>query len=235
MNNIEQDNKSLIDFWDQAIAITDEEKESVAELGAADWKEMAPSEKLCEAVMTLGKKKKVLDYGCGNAWAGIIAAKSGCPDVTAVDVSKGPIETAKFYADKFEVREGFKTFDVGFDWLGTVADKSYDGIICSNVLDVIPTETAKAIIDDLARISTDDAIIVIGMNFYMTPEECAERGMELVDGRKFYSNGVLRLVFHSDEEWTDIFSARFDVERLDHFAWPGESAEKRRLFVLRKK
>ena len=235
MGSITQDNQSLIEFWDQAIAISDEEKEAVSELGADDWKEMAPSEKLCEAAVSLGKRKKVLDYGCGNAWAGIIASKSGCGDVTAVDVSNGPVESARFYADKFGAGNGFKASCVGTDWLGSVNDKTYDGIICSNVLDVIPTETAKEIIRDFARIATDDASVIIGMNFYLTPEECAAKGMELVDGNKLYMNGVLRLVFHSDDEWTQIFSSEFDVERLDHFAWTGEEKEKRRLFFLRKK
>lgn len=235
MGSITQDNRTLIEFWDQAIAISEEEKEAVSEMSADDWKEMAPSEKLCEAAVSLGSRKKVLDYGCGNAWAGIIASKSGCPDVTAVDVSKGPVESARFYSEKFGAVEGFKASCVGTDWLGSLEDKTFDGIICSNVLDVIPTETAKEIIREFARIATDDASVIIGMNFYLTPGECADKGMELVDGNKLYMNDVLRLVFHSDEEWTQIFSSEFVVERLDHFAWSGEEKERRRLFVLRKK
>ena len=73
------------------------------------------------------------------------------------------------------------------------------------------------------------------MNFYMSPERAAEKGEELVNGNMVYEDGVLRLVSRSDEEWAQIFSPWYSVEKLDHFAWPGESAERRRLFILRRK
>jgi len=48
-------------------------------------------------------------------------------------------------------------------------------------------------------------------------------------------DGVLRLVSRTDEEWAAIFSPYYTVERLEHFAWPGEAKETRRLFCLRKR
>ena len=70
----------------------------------------------------------------------------------------------------------------------------------------------------------------------MKPSEAAtERGMELADGRALYIDGVLRLFSRTDEEWAEVFSPYFTVEQLEHFAWPGEAAERRRLFRLKKK
>ena len=46
-------------------------------------------------------------------------------------------------------------------------------------------------------------------------------------------DGVLRLVSRTDEEWARLFSPLFEVESLEHFAWPGEKEERRRLFRLR--
>ena len=63
----------------------------------------------------------------------------------------------------------------------------------------------------------------------------AARNIELVDGYRLYMDGVLRLVSRSDEEWIQIFSPWYDIEKLEHFAWPGEETETRRLFYLRKK
>ena len=45
----------------------------------------------------------------------------------------------------------------------------------------------------------------------------------------------LTTLFSSDEEWERIFAPFFTVDHLEHFAWPGETAEKRRLFHLRKR
>ena len=103
------------------------------------------------------------------------------------------------------------------------------------MLDVVPPETAAEILRELARISTDDASVIIGLNFYLSPEAAAQRNMNLADGNRLYVDGVLRLVSRSDDEWKKEFKSFFSVERLEHFAWPGEEKETRRLFYLKKR
>ena len=76
--------------------------------------------------------------------------------------------------------------------------------------------------------------MVIGLNYFLSSEAATARGMELTDGNRLYIDGVLRLVSRTDEEWAQIFSPRYTVEQLEHFAWPGEQTEARRLFYLRK-
>jgi hypothetical protein len=39
----------------------------------------------------------------------------------------------------------------------------------------------------------------------------------------------------SDEEWINEFNKYFNVIKLEHFMWPGEEKELRRLFILNKK
>ena len=230
-----QDEKTLIDFWNQAFAMSEEEKEQASKEGAGDWKELAPSEKLFRAAALLGEKKKVLDYGCGSGWASVVAAKSGCADVTAVDPAPHAAEAAAFTAKLCGVEESVHVLAVGKNWLGSVADETYDGFICSNVLDVVPPKTAEVIIREMSRVVTRDAEIVIGLNYYLSPEAASKRGMELKDGRLLYVDGVLRLVSFTDGEWETMFSPYFDVKSLEHFAWPGEALETRRLFRLAKK
>ena len=94
-------------------------------------------------------------------------------------------------------------------------------------------ESAEEILRESARIVRQDADVIIGLNFWMSPEKAAERGIQLTDGNRLYVDGVLRLVSRSDEEWEKIFAPWYTVERLEHFAWPGETAETRRLFYLR--
>lgn len=230
-----QENQALIAFWDKAFALSEEDQKQMLEGDGSDWKEIAPSEKLYRAACALGKRKKVLDYGCGNAWAAVIAAKSGCPDVTAVDAAPRAVQTARLYASCYGVADRIHTDCASFEWLKSIPSGTFDGLICSNVLDVIPLETAEEILRDLARVTTQDGIMIVGLNYCLSPEAAAARGMAFTDGNRLYIDGVLRLVSRTDEEWARSFSPWYTVEKLEHFAWPGEAEETRRLFWLRKR
>lgn len=230
-----QDNQTLIDYWDKAFSLSEEQKAQLQNQQAEDWKELAPSQKLFEAACSLGQRKKVLDFGCGDAWASIIAAKSGCTHVTAVDAAPGAVQAAQLFIQLYGVADHVHVACAPSHWLQSIPTGTYDGLFCSNVLDVIPPETAEAILRESARIVTRDASVIVGLNYYLSPEAAAARGMDLVDGNRLYIDGVLRLVSRTDEEWTHIFSPWFTVERLEHFAWPGEAKESRPLFWLRKR
>ncbi len=231
---IERDNRALTDFWDRAFTLSEEQKAQIRDC-PEDLKELAPSEKLFQAARSLGRLKKVLDYGCGNAWAAIIAAKSGCPDVTAADAAPEALRSGGFYAERYGAADRIRFECAVPGWLQTIPSGAYDGIFCSNVLDVIPPETAEEILRGSARILTRDGSMIIGLNYYLSPEAAAARGVELADGCRLYMDGVLRLVSRTDEAWARVFSPYFTVERLEHFAWPGEKRESRRLFHLIKR
>ena len=235
LDKTEKDNQTLIGFWDKAFALSEEQQAEMRNQSPESWKELAPCEKLFRAAGSLGQKKKVLDYGCGDAWAGIIAAKNGCADVTAADAAPGAVRAARLAAEVCGVEEYVHVVCGAADWLRSIPSGTFDGLICSNVLDVVPPETAETILRESARIVTQDAGVIIGLNYYLSPEAAAARGMELTDGNRLYIDGVLRLVSRTDGEWTRIFSPWYTVERLEHFAWPGEAKETRRLFRLRKR
>lgn len=138
--------------------------------------------------------KKVLDYGCGEGWAGITINKSGCGDVTCVDVVENAITLAKFLGLACGVTEGFKAECVSTDWIGSV----------------------------------------ISMNYYEEPVSKPDKNLEVKNDNEIYLNGVLRMVSRTDEEWTTILSKYFIVEKIEYFAWPGETKETRSIFILRK-
>lgn len=231
---IVQDNQNLVKFWDQVFTELPEKETELTE-DEDSFKELAPSEKLFEAACTLGHKTKVLDFGCGTAWASIIAAKSGCKDVTAVDAAPGAVKAAQTYSSRYGMESSIHLACGGLDFLQSVPSDTYDGIICSNVLDVIPTETADQIIREFARIATANVCVFIGMNYYLSPDMADKRGLTLEDGNRLYVDGVLRLVSRSDEEWEQLFSHCFAVVKREYFAWPGEEKPTRRLFCLQKK
>ncbi len=226
----EQDNQKLIEHWDRVFSYSAEEPDRK---DLPDWNKLAPSDKLFQAAASLGIRKRILDYGCGNAWASIIAAKSGCPDVTAAEIAPHAAEAARTNAALYGVENSLHVCRIDAGWLKTLPAASYDGFICSNVLDVIPPKTAEEIIRESARIVSKGAPVIIGMNYWLSPGQAAERGITLVDGRKVYVDGILRLVSRSDEEWLQILARYFEPERTEHFAWPGEKEERRRLFFLR--
>ena len=230
-----QENQALIAFWDKAFVLSEKDQARERESGGSDWKELAPSEKLYLAACSLGRRKKVLDYGCGSAWASIIAAKSGCTDVIAVDVAPGAVQAARLSTVRYSVLDRVHVSRVSSDWLQSIPSDTFDGLICSNVLDVIPPETAEEIIRESARVLTRDGSAIIGLNYYLPPEAAAARNMDLADGNRLYIDGVLRLVSRTDEEWARIFSPWYAVDHLEHFAWPGEVEARRRLFWLRKR
>ena len=66
---IERDNRTLIAFWDQVFAEAEAQAAEPEPQAAEDWRTLAPSEKLYRAACSLGGREKVLDYGCGSAWA----------------------------------------------------------------------------------------------------------------------------------------------------------------------
>lgn len=227
-NKTKKLNDDLIKFWNQALKLPDDYQEEVG-----NYKDLAPSEKLYEAICSLRECHKLLDYGCGSAWASIIASKNGNKDILAVDLGNNIINTANFYIKQYDC--DIKAECVDANWLNTIEDNIFDGIICSNVLDVIPTEISENIIEQFHRILKKDGLIVIGLNYYISKEYAKEKGLNLVDGKYVILENVLRLTSLSDEDWTSLFEPYFEIIKLDHFGWPGEQKETRRLFFLKRK
>ena len=226
-------NQVLIKFWDSAMNLSKEDIDEINASSVGEAIELAPSPKLAEAVKELGQCHHVLDYGCGSGWAAIIASKSGAKQVDAVDLGENIIETVKVYVRKYQPCS-VNAQTINADWLKNVPNDTYDGFISSNVLDVVPLETAQEIIKETARVVVKDAKVIIGLNFFMDEEAAKKRNIELIEGKYLIMNGVLRLTSLSDEEWTKMFSPYFKVIKLDYFAWPNEPRETRRLFILKR-
>ena len=240
VENVTMDKKynDSLKFWNSAFDMDDKAKEEYAEKinPETDWRNLASSDKLADIIINnLSDKKRVLDYGCGEGWAGIILKKSGCEEVTCVDVAENAVKLASFFRDIFKISEGFTAQCVSTDWIEKSPEAVFDGLFCCNVIDVVPEEAAENIIKNMARITTDDAVILIGMNYYIEPVSCPEKNVEVRNKNELYVNGVLRMVSRTDDEWKKIFERYFNIDSVEYYAWPGEKEEKRRVFCLSRK
>lgn len=240
VENMTMDKKynDSLKFWNSAFDMDDKAKEEYAEKinPETDWRNLASSDKLADIIINnLSDKKRVLDYGCGEGWAGIILKKSGCEEVTCVDVAENAVKLASFFRDIFKISEGFTAQCVSTDWIEKSPEAVFDGLFCCNVIDVVPEEAAENIIKNMARITTDDAVILIGMNYYIEPISCPEKNVEVRNKNELYVNGVLRMVSRTDDEWKKIFERYFNIDSVEYYAWLGEKEEKRRVFCLSRK
>lgn len=225
---------NLVEFWNQNYLMSEEDKqELLTNINPdEDYKSLAPSQKQFDALVNFNGHENVLDYGCGSGWASIIMAKSGVKQVTAVDVSVNSIEMSKCYAKAFKVDDIIEEVFINEKWLKLQNSGTFDGFVCSNVVDVIPLDMAEEIIRESARVVKKNARVVFSLNFYIDPEKMKDRGAD-INGPYIYMNGVLRLTSLKDEEWLKIFKKYYELVSLDYYAWPGEKDETRRLFVLK--
>ena len=227
--------KDLMTFWDNAFNLSEEElsKQMEGVNPDKDYLELAPSKKMYDALVELSKKDNILDYGSGNGWASIIMAKNNAKNIIGVDTAKNAVIFAKAYAKANNAKVDFKEID--FSYLDNEKSDLFDGIFCSNVLDVIPDEVSISIIDNLARIAKKDALVIIGLNYYLDLKDVKSTDRVRVEKNYYFIDNVLRLNSKKDSEWEKLFNKDFDVIKLEHFSWPGEAEEKRRLFYLKKK
>ena len=225
---------NLVSFWDNSFILKEEDKQELQKLNPdEDWKSLAPSEKQFNILQSFNGKNNVLDYGCGSGWASIIMAKSNVKRVVAADVSSNSIKMVDCYREVFKVSDIIHPVTISSDFLSHELDNTYDGFFSSNVIDVIPLEMAKEIIKESSRVTKPGTKVIFSLNYYIDPIQMEKRGCK-INGSLIYINDVLRLNSLTDNEWINIFKEYFNDIKLDYFAWPGESKETRRLFVLRK-
>lgn len=237
MSEILRDYKDALQFWNSAYAARDEKSDRYDQLTPESNADvLAASKKLASIIReNLKDQKKVLDYGCGEGWAGMLLCQAGCRDVTCAEMAENAVALVKAVQKKLQIGDALHPLVIDENWLSTLPDASFDGIVCSNVLDVIPGDVCEQILAQFARILQKEGKLVIGLNYHAELKDVPEKNITIRHGNCLYISGTLRLVSRSDEEWTDIFSRCFTVEQLLHFGWNNEQTERRRCYILRPK
>lgn len=227
---MKSDYQNSVEFWNKALASKPEDYEGEINLDE-DWKQIG-SEKLLKLLCDeVNGWDNILDYGCGSGWASVIFVKNGANRVAGVDVAPNAIVSAGYYTKTFGVDEKVQLEAVSTDWLNNQAENQYDHAVSINVLDVVPDEVAENIMRGLSKVCKKGATLLIGMNPCFEGEELTREDRDYREHYLFV-NGILRLNNHTDEEWKEMLSKYFKVERLEHFKWDQENNERRRLFYL---
>lgn len=234
-NEMIDDYKNSLDFWEATYANSNNQNEQDNSNSNINWKDLAPSAKFIEALSSFSNCENVLDYGCGEGWSSIIMAKLGCKNITSVDLSKSAIKNTLENINKYEVNKSIKAKVVSTDWINSEESEKYDGLFCSNVIDVVPEEISNNILNQIHRIIKPQKRIIISMNYYLDTKILEKNNKTEIKNNYIYRDSILRMVSRSDQEWISIFSQYFIIEKKDYFSWPGETRETRRIFYLRKK
>jgi len=101
-------------------------------------------------------------------------------------------------------------------FLGTLASGSFDGMICSNFLDVIPGNLSKDIIDEMSRVLKPNGLLLLKLNFYLDDPLIQQLKMEKIDENTYAMNGVLRAYNLTTEQWATRL-ADFDLLEQDGY------------------
>lgn len=223
--------KEALDFWNQTLKSS---KEDYADIHPeTGWRELE-SETICAIFDKVTNWSNVLDYGCGSGWADVYLIKNGSDRVTAVDVSENAVESAKLYAEVFQVADKIEHKAVQIDWLEQQEEESYDNAICINVIDVVPDEVSDSILANLKKVCRKGGQVIIGMNPYFDEEMRSKREDLTWEGHYMFADGVLRMNNHPDEEWIERIEKYFTVEKVEYYRMDQEKeGVKRRLFFLR--
>ncbi|MDD4212392.1 MAG: class I SAM-dependent methyltransferase [Bacilli bacterium] len=189
-----------IDFWNQQF-------QDIAPI-TIQPEDVKIEHKLDEYLSKLGSEcTRVLDIGCGmgNCLLGCHLLGAKHPEGLGLDASHHAIhfaqETIKLSSlPKLQFVEGDETY------LESIASNSYDGVVCSNFLDVIPHDIAIYVVQQIRRILAPKGYFLLKINFYLTEELIQKLQMVPIETNTYAMKGIIRAYNMPTEEWCQLFS-----------------------------
>lgn len=178
--------------------------------------------------------KKVLDFGCGTGDVIFQCYEFGNIDSgLGIDLSETGIEFAKkfAYVNKYNNLD-FKVGDISY--FDNFADGSFDGIILSNVLDVMPKDVALKTFKRLTDLLAPKGLMFVKLNPFYEKSDMKEWGLTQIKDNLFEENGVLRYRELDTASWKQSFEKHYEIIRYLEFPYPWQEGMNR-LFLLQKK
>lgn len=191
-----------------------------------------PTFDVCLAIFA-SQCKKILDYGCGTGDVIFQCAEFGYTEHgIGIDLSQVGID----YANKMAKFNHFDQleFSVGdITYLKHFEAETFDGIILSNVLDVMPKEVAVSTFRELTRVLKTGGLMFVKLNPYYDEKELEDIGYVKLKDNLYEEDGVLRLRECDTAAWKRAFEKHYEVIRYLEFPYPWQDGMNR-LFLIKK-
>lgn len=178
--------------------------------------------------------KNVLDYGCGTGDILFQIRQFGnLNHGIGIDMSSVGISYAQKEAEISSYNN--LTFLKGsLPYCKQLPDGSFDGIVLSNILDVIPMDVAIKTFEEMKRLLQPGGRMFIKLNPFYNEKTLEQFGFDQL-GEHFYTEeGVLRYHILDTRNWESLFEKDFNIERYLEFPYPWQEGMNR-LFLLKKK
>ena len=190
---------TLIEFWDRYFQEIQPMKIIKDEIKIES--------KLDEELKYIGDcSNHVLDIGCGLGTCLMSTKLWGSKIKTGVGID--PSYHAIHFANETVALshiEGLSFIQGDHKRLKEYSDHTFDGIICSNTLDVIPTEISDAMIQEIDRLLKPGGYLLLKLNFYLDESLIEKLKMEPIGEQMYQINGVLRAVNRTTDFWIHQF------------------------------
>ena len=110
----------------------------------------------------------------------------------------------------------------------------FDGIILSNVLDVMPKNIAAETFSKLTRLLPKGGLMFVKLNPYYEEGYLESFGFKPIANNLFEEDGVLRYREVDTASWKQAFEKYYEIIRYLEFPYPWQEGMNR-LFLLQKK
>ncbi|MFW5838673.1 MAG: class I SAM-dependent methyltransferase [Bacillota bacterium] len=221
-------NETLKVFWDTQFQALKEPME----IKKVDF---VPTNALDDALVYLGDHtSNILDIGAGSGYAILTAIIHG--KKVKHGVALEPSHAASNFLKMSLKKSDIHTINViQEDHTYVKTDKHhhhYDGIICSNVLDVVPKQTSLDIIKAIDYSLKPGGLLLIKLNFYLTDTLIDKLKMTCLGDNMYAINNVLRGLNYDTATWITMFKG-YKVIKQDAYERL-KNGPKDRLILMRK-
>jgi len=182
-------------FWNDAYKTTKGFKINKEEFTLLD--EMKPIfDEFCEKCPS-----KIIDFGCGEgSLLMLISNNYKIKELIGIEDGKEIVRVANEFINLNDFKN-IKVLDNGIETLKLQPTNSFDGIIISNVLDVIPLTNSNSIMKEVSRVIKETGYFIFKTNPSMDHDSLITRGFTNFEENLYSLNGVLRFRLLTNEEW----------------------------------
>jgi SAM-dependent methyltransferase len=221
-------NENLKTFWDTQF-------QSLKEPMSIKQSDFVPSSPLDEALVFLGNRSTtILDLGAGSGYAILMAMMRG--NKASKGIALEPSHAASTFLQASLAQSNVKTVEViegdHTDILTDAYHHHFDGIICSNVLDVVPKQTSLNIIQTIDWCLKPGRLLLVKLNFFLTDALIKKLKMTTLGDNMYAINNVLRGLNYDTATWISMFKGYEVVQQTTYERL--KNGPKDRVILLRK-